>query len=384
MQAREKTRALLTLAAAGALGGSGVAFAAPKVCGNQAALGSFAADQCPELRDDGVAPDEAPGDGIYTAAVQLTATPLLEYKILPAGTYDGKELAQVGGACGAQGADKNGFKNIQIPSPDTSRKATFYYDTRVLTGPGYAAPPDNRSAGDDLMVRSSLPGGCPQWLAVGEFQNVPFDKVVGAVPLTLQRPGVLAGRLTAMKALAAGWKWKIVEGGGASPARRYGPSGWTYEPCDTDSASVPTAVRAGDVLYFTFYTAGGRLQASVVTSEPDAGVGPGMPLCPPVPDMRGPEDLAQGTADLRPPELPDGGAGTDAAPADPTDGGAGDGGERKLPGIHCDCRIGAASTSAAASAASAATGQGLLAALALGALGWLRARRPKPRAGLDA
>jgi len=341
MRARTVAGLFAQLSATGILGLAfclaGAAQAAtPKVCGNDAMLGNFDPASCPALRDDGVAPDEAAGDGIYTVEVTLSAKPLLEYKLLPSGAFDGSQLGQLG-TCDVQGMRTNTYGNIQVPAPDTSRPVRFFYDSRALADPTYAAPPGNRSVGDDLMLRSPA-ARCPQWLAVGDFQGVPFDRTVGAVELTLQRPGVLVGRLTAAKALASGWRWRLVQGGaGLVGARQYGPSGWADDPCDADNVQVASAVRPGDIVYFTWYSATGRLRTVVVApgdDTADGGVPGGLPLCPPVDND--PADLGE-AADLAAPPgdgsspLTDGGAQPgDAGPAPPR------------PGIHCDCHLGPA------------------------------------------
>ena len=317
-----------------ALGGPRAAAAEPKVCGNDPALGNFDPGSCPSLKDDGMPPDKAAGDGIYTVEVTLSPKAQLEYKLLPSGTFDGTQLGQTG-ACDLQGMSTNTFSNILVPAPDTSRPVRFFYDSRVLADPTYATPPGNRSGGDDLMLRSPA-ARCPQWLAVGDFQNVAFDRTVGTVQLLLQRPGVLIGRLTATKALASGWKWKVAAADAAG-ARLYGPSGWANAPCDPDSATVASAVKPGDIVYFTWYGQVGRLQTVVVaagTDTTDGGVMGGLPLCPPPLD---PGDLGAAT-DLFAPLPPDGsspdGSSLDAA------GSVGDGGSRPLPGIHCSCQLG--------------------------------------------
>lgn len=332
MNARRLARFFASGLALRLVGLDGPALAAtPKVCGNDAALGSFDPLSCPTLRDDGIAPDEAAGDGIYTVEVMLSPKPLLEYKLLPTGAFDGTQLGQ-SGTCDITGTRNNTYSNIQIPDPDTSRPVRFFYDSRTLTDPRYAVPPGNRSSGDDLMQRSPA-ASCPQWLAVGDFQNVPFDRAIGAVELTLQRTGVLVGRLTATKAVAAGWRWKVVQGGGAAGYRKYGPSGWADDPCDADNVVVASPVRAGDIVYFTWYSAGGRLRTEVLApaDDLDGGVHGGLPLCPPPvnpADLGTAADLAVAAADggSRPP--PDQSASGDSDSA------------RPLPGIHCNCELG--------------------------------------------
>jgi hypothetical protein len=304
--------------------------AEPKVCGNDPALGSFVPGSCPTLKDDGVAPDEAAGDGIYTVQVTLSPTAQLEYKILPNGVFDGTLLGQTG-TCDIAGGNTNTFSNILVPAPDTSRPVRFFYDSRTIGDPTYAAPVGNRSGGEDLMLRSPA-ARCPQWLAVGDFQSVPFDRTVGAVQLLLQRPGVLIGRLTATKMLASGWQWKVVQAG--TPSRRYGPGGWADDPCDPDSVKVNSAVKPGDIVYFTWHSYYGRLQTVVLApgaDVADGGVMGGLTLCPTPAD---PGDLGTG-ADLAAT------APADGATTSP-DGDSGDGGGRPLPGIHCNCQLGGA------------------------------------------
>ena len=346
---------------------AGAAHAAtPKVCGNDAMLGNFDPTSCPALRDDGVAPDEAAGDGIYTVEVTLSNKPLLEYKLLPSGAFDGSQLGQ-SGTCDVQGMRTNTYGNIQVPEPDTSRPVRFFYDSRAIADPSYAAPPGNRSVGDDLMLRSPA-ARCPQWRVVGDFQGVPFDRTVGTVELTLQSPGVLVGRLTAVKALASGWRWRVVQGGaGLVGARQYGPSGWADDPCDADNVQVTSAVRPGDIVYFTWYSATGRLRTVVVApgDDPDGGVHGGLPLCPPVVD---PADLGE-AADLAAPPVDGSGPPTDGAQS----GDAGPAPPR--PGIHCDCSIGRAGQPGTRGAAST----GLLAVGVSLAAAYLRARRRRVR-----
>ncbi len=336
-----------------ALGSAATGVAAPKVCGNDPGLGNFDPTSCPALLDDGVAPDERAGDGIYTVQVNLTAKPLLEYKVLPSGAFDGMQLGQTG-ICDLQGNNTNTFNNLQVPAPDTSRPVRFFYDSRAVSDPTYAAPPGNRSAGDDLMMRSPA-ARCPQWLVVGDFQNVPFDRTVGAVQLFLVRPGVFSGRLTAMKALAGGWHWKVAEQTAAgAPARLYGPSGWSVTPCDTDSVTVPSAVKAGDIVYFTWYSAGGRLQTTVLapgSDTADGGVPGGIEQCPSPAapgDLGPPTDLAVATP---------GDASTPGPETNP------DGGGRPLPGIHCNCQLGASGARPAGTATHATLAAGALLAL---------------------
>src|SRR5688572_25413882 len=106
--------------------------AEPKVCGNQPALGGFAEASCPALKDDGVAPDEVKGDGVFTVEVTLQPTELLEYKVLPSGTY-GPDQIQQRGDCDPQGGHTNSFSNIQVVKPDVARPARFSYDSAAGT-----------------------------------------------------------------------------------------------------------------------------------------------------------------------------------------------------------------------------------------------------------
>lgn len=305
---------------------AGEAVGQPKICGNQAALGSWNVDQCPQLKDDGAGADEAAGDGIYSVEISLDPTSVLEYKLLPQGTW-ALALGQQGTCDGSGNPTGNDTSNLRILRPDVSRPVRFYLDTRTLSDPGAVQPPGNRSFGDTLMTRSPS-GECPRWFVVGDFQNL-----VGvngtAVPLSLLRPGVLVGKHTASKSLGSGWKWKVVEQADTA-ARELGGSGWAYAPCQAPAASASQPVSPGDTVYFVIDTRTGRLR-SVVSNSPLDGFAPdGTALCPPVVDMASPlSDLAGSVADLA------GGSVADLTSAGTADGGS----DKPLPGIHCDCQL---------------------------------------------
>ena len=304
------------------------AHAQPKVCGNQGALGNWNLASCLTLRDDGAAPDTQAGDGIYSAAVQLSDTALLEYKILPTGMWDGMTELHANGTCPADGgARRNDTQNIQIISPDTRRPTQFFYDSRPSPDGTFTPAPGNRSGGDSAMMESPG-GGCPRWLAVGDFQNL-YGNNGTAIALTSLRPGVWSGKLTASKALAPGWRWKVLEATGTTP-REAGPSGWAYAPCEATFATVNAAVAVGDTVYFVFHAHSGRLQTVVSGAPLDGFVSDGGMGC------EGPADMAGGRSDLA-------GGPTDAGAAAP-DGDAGaalaDGGAGRRPGIHCECQVG--------------------------------------------
>lgn len=306
---------------------AGPALAQPKICGNQSALGGWNLDQCPQLKDDGVGVDESAGDGIYSLELSLDPTALLEYKILPQGVW-AVALGQQGSCDGAGNPTGNDTGNLRIIRPDVSRPVRFYLDTRTLADPSDASPPGNRSFGDTLMTRSP-DGACPRWFAVGDFQNLVGVNAT-AVELQVLRPGVFVGRHTASKALAAGWKWKMMEQAATAP-RELGPSGFAYAPCSTPSAQVSSSVMPGDSVYFVIDTRTGRMRTVVSSSPLDGFSSDGTPLCPPVIDMASPiRDLAtpidaSASADF---SATDGPLSTDGGPS------------RPLPGIHCDCQLG--------------------------------------------
>ena len=122
----------------------GEAVGQPKICGNQAALGSWNVDQCPQLKDDGAGADEAAGDGIYSVEISLDPTSVLEYKLLPQGTW-ALALGQQGTCDGSGNPTGNDTSNLRILRPDVSRPVRFYLDTRTLSDPGAVQPPGNRS-----------------------------------------------------------------------------------------------------------------------------------------------------------------------------------------------------------------------------------------------
>lgn len=297
------------------------------MCGNQATLGSWSLSACPALKDDGVPPDEAAGDGIYTVAVQLSPTALLEYKILPTGTWDGaQELKQVG-SCSADGkADGNLPQNSQVQNPDTSRPTLFFFDGRTTLDQSFAPAPGNRSGSDSAMLEAPA-GSCPTWVAVGDFQNL-MGPNGSAAKLEFRGRGLLMGHITAAKPLAAGWRWKVVSQS-ASTVREYGPSGWAYAPCEAAFATVSSPVSPGDSVYFLFHTEGGRLQTLVSSSPLDGFMTDGATCQPP-------SDLAQ-DANAPGPDLGTApSASEDLASPDPSDAAT----PRRRPGIHCDCQLG--------------------------------------------
>lgn len=302
----------------------GTGAAAPKVCGDQAALGGFDVAKCPELRDDGVGADEAAGDGVFSTEVMLDAKDFLLYKILPEGVYNATEITQAS-ACAPAAAGNNSPRNIVVPKVPKGA-ARFYFDSRDLSAdPSYAALPAGArgSGGDSLMVRSP-DGAPPRWVAVGDFQAAPFDLSSGALDLQpgAQKPTVLSAEVVVAKALPSGWQWKVVEGTGSyTTARKYGQNGWAYpdlkvgDNCDNLSARMATAVSAGARLRFTFAAHLGRLQVQIVEG--------------------GGADMADPPADLA---LPPGGD-LASPPRDGASGGAdaGSGGPAgPLPGIRCD------------------------------------------------
>ena len=321
----------------------------PKICGNLPALGDWSLASCPLLRDDD-------GDGIYSVTVNLSSTPLLEYKILPTGMWDGSTEIRANGTCPADGGSKrNDTQNIQIVQPSTGKPATFFFDGRSLSDPSYSPAPGGRSAGDSLMLEAPS-GTCPRWLAVGDFQNLPGPNAT-AVSLAPLRPGVWVGRTTAAKTLASGWRWKIVEQA-ATVAREYGPSGWAYAPCEATPASVTASAAVGDTIYFLFHAHGGRMQTVVSSTPLDGFVPDGSATCQPAVDMGSTADMA--------------GSPPDAASEPPAMDAGSDGGLTRRPGIHCECRMGQASQPTTATA-----GGMLLACLVV----LLRARRRTRHAG---
>jgi hypothetical protein len=296
----------------------GLALGAPTVCGNQAALGNFDTTQCPVLLDDGVAPDQVKGDGIYTLGVQLQATAYLEYKVLTSGQY-APQGTEITGTCTPVGGPQNPDNNIIVPNPDVSQPTLFFYDSRNLTDPSYAPVKNNQAAGDSIMIAAPK-GGNTHWVVVGDFQAKAFDAASGA-DLVEMPGGVLQAQVVTTTALPAGWQWKVLEGLGTyTGARKFGTSGaaddaaghdgWSYTPCDSHNVRVARAVSAGTTITFVFDSHYGRLQTILPTETADL-------LGPPRADLLAP----------------------------PTDGAVGEGGTSdlnpgQLPGIHCNCQVG--------------------------------------------
>jgi hypothetical protein len=136
--------------------GDGRALAQPKICGNQSALGSWNLGECPQLKDDGAGADESAGDGIYSLELSLDPTALLEYKILPQGTWAGALGQQ--GSCDTELATRRATTPPMFasPWPLVSSAARFYLDTRTLSDPSddsAGQPLDRRLADVPLAAR---------------------------------------------------------------------------------------------------------------------------------------------------------------------------------------------------------------------------------------
>lgn len=294
------------------LGVSATASALPRVCGNQPALGNWVEGACPELQDQ--------GNGVFSATVTLTQTPLLAYKILPLGTWASGIELRAQGTCPADGGmEQNTTQNVQVIAPPVQQPVTFYYDSRMLADTSFSPAPANRSAGDSVRMLSPA-GTCPRFVAVGDFQDVAGDNA-SAVELSLREPGVYVGRTVATRPLGAGWRWKVIEHGVSVP-REIGPSGPAYSPCRAEYATVAMPVLVDQNVYFVLHAQVGRFQTLVSSTNLDGFSPDGSQACATPPDLAGPLDAAPPSADL-------------GAPADA--------GLRNRPGIHCDCHLAAAS-----------------------------------------
>ncbi|AUX34787.1 MULTISPECIES: thrombospondin type 3 repeat-containing protein [Sorangium] len=233
------------------------ALASPTVTGSTPELGSWDARRGAPLRDDGIAPDRAAGDGVFTAAVSFAAPGDVEYKI----SRNGVDLAD-GGAGAASGESLRFTLAGGTPPYDV----TFYYDKRDLTAQGFL--PATESASDSRSA-SLDEGGAPQvWVAVGDWQSSvgdtdwnPYSSLTvarddGNLGDRVAGDGVYTYRFVARTALS-GASFKFAAQGPWST--RLGANGWSYAPRDSSSGALSAA--AGQVVTLELDARHGRMRA---------------------------------------------------------------------------------------------------------------------------
>ncbi len=122
------------------------------------------------LLDDGVAPDSAAGDGIYSLAVTISnpspgSAFTQEYKILAEGVFNSGEL----GVFNPVG-NPFGFR-LWFPDTVIDREVVFTYDSRM---PVAGWLPDSGFS-DDWTIGHDHDGSARTWVAVGSFQATVGD-----------------------------------------------------------------------------------------------------------------------------------------------------------------------------------------------------------------
>ncbi|XXX73111.1 thrombospondin type 3 repeat-containing protein [Sorangium sp. So ce134] len=235
------------------------ALASPTVTGSTPELGAWEARRGAPLRDDGIAPDRAAGDGVFTAAVSFATQGDVEYKI----SRNGVDLAD-----GGAGAASGGNLRFALAGGTPPYAVTFYYDTRDLTAQGFL--PATESASDSRSA-SLGEGGAPQvWVAVGDWQHSvgdtdwnPYSSITvarddGRLGDRVAGDGVYTYRFMARTALS-GASFKFAAQGPWST--RLGANGWSYAPRDSSNGAFSAA--AGQVVTLELHALHGRMRAQV-------------------------------------------------------------------------------------------------------------------------
>ncbi|WP_433927411.1 thrombospondin type 3 repeat-containing protein [Sorangium cellulosum] len=244
--------ALLSLLASTAL-------ALPTVTGSAPELGAWNARAGAPLRDDGVAPDAAAGDGIFTAIVSFAAQGAVEYKI----SRNGVDLRD--GGAGTATGDNLRFTLAGGTAP---HDVTFYYDTRDLTAQGFL--PATESTSDSRSASMNAEGAPQVWVAVGDWQSSLGDADWSSTStITVARDDGRLGdrvagdhvhtyRFVAPTALP-GALFKFAAQGPSST--KLGANGWSYAPQDSSSGAFSAA--AGQVVTLELDALHGRMRARV-------------------------------------------------------------------------------------------------------------------------
>lgn len=238
---------------------SGAALAAPTVTGSAPELGAWDARLGAPLRDDGVAPDAAAGDGVFTAMVSFAAPGEVEYKI----SRSGVDLRD-GGAGTATGDNLR----LTLAGGTAPYDVTFYYDTRDLTAQGFL--PATESASDSRSASVGAEGAPQVWVAVGDWQSAVGDADWSSTStLTAARDDGRLGdrvagdhvhtyRFVAPRALS-GARFKFAARGPAGT--ELGANGWSYAL--GGSASGAFSAAAGQVVTLELDALHGRMRARV-------------------------------------------------------------------------------------------------------------------------
>ncbi|XXS78095.1 thrombospondin type 3 repeat-containing protein [Sorangium sp. So ce176] len=235
------------------------ALALPTVTGSAPELGAWDARAGAPLRDDGVAPDAAARDGIFTAIVSFAARGAVEYKI----SRNGVDLRD-GGAGTATGDNLR----FTLAGGSAPHDVTFYYDTRDLTAQGFL--PATESTSDSRSAAMNAEGAPQVWVAVGDWQSAVGDANWSSTStITVARDDGRLGdrvagdhvhtyRFVAPKPLP-GALFKFAAQG--APSTKLGANGWSYAPQDASSGAFSAA--AGQVVTLELDALHGRMRARV-------------------------------------------------------------------------------------------------------------------------
>ena len=223
------------------------------------------------MLDDGVAPDEAAGDGIYTRSVTITnPTPgtafTSEYKILTEGVFGSGELGLF-----VTGGNPVNFR-LWFPETVTDQDVVFSYDSRDLLVAGWS-PATGFS--DDWTIGFDHDGSARTWVAVGSFQAAlgdtdwnPASSVTvmhddGLDGDTNAGDGVFTCQFSAPATLTS-VEWKVVnQQADFTDSTKLVPEGWNIDGLVADRPGWFFSALTGQTVTLEFDSRGGRMRARV-------------------------------------------------------------------------------------------------------------------------
>lgn len=235
------------------------------------------ADPLPML-DDGVAPDAAASDGIYTRMVEITnpnpGTAFSQaYKILPGGEFGSDEL-------GLYNPDPAGnpFNFVlDFGAAITTRQVVFTYDSNDRSGQGWS--PGVHFA-DDWTTGFEPDATARSWVAAGSFQHLvggtdwnPASTITvlhddGLDGDAQADDGIYTYRFTAGVS-ESGLEWKVVnQQADFVGSTKLCPLGWAIDgvgPGDLDGTRF--SVRDGEIVTLEFDAVGGRVRTDLVPTR---------------------------------------------------------------------------------------------------------------------
>lgn len=224
------------------------------------------------MLDDGVAPDQAAGDGIYTRTVAIgNPSPgtafTQDYKILTEGVFGSGELGVF-----VQGGNPVNF-GLWFPGTVTGQDVVFTYDSRNLLVAGWSP---GTGFSDDWTIGFNHDGSARVWVATGSFQAALGDTGDWNPASTItvmhddgQDGDLAAGdhvytfRFTVPQALT-GAEWKVVnQQADFTDSTKLCPEGWNIDGIAADRPGWFFSAKTGQTVALEFDARGGRMRARV-------------------------------------------------------------------------------------------------------------------------